>query len=150
MAVPNGQALGAALNDLLATQTRGLSRHLREATPYLTAVTYPIWAQVQKMLVASARHADLISDLLEQLQLSERPTSFESAVARFHFTDLSHLMPMLIEEKQAQVDAYRRAIDHAGGDRQITEQLNELLADVHSQLVQLQQHHKHIQDPAGV
>ena len=71
-------------------------------------------------------------------------------MARFHYTQLSHLLPMLIEEKQSQVDAYLRAIDHTGDDRQTAGQLNELLADVQGQLVRLQQHQKQVKDPAGV
>ncbi len=150
MVVLNAQMIGAALNDLLATHTRGLSRHLQEAKPYLTATTYPIWKDIQKMLAASAHHAELISHLLDQLQINERAASFELAVARFHYTQLSHLLPMLIEEKQSQVDAYLRAIDHTGDDRQTAGQLNELLADVQGQLVRLQQHQKQVKDPAGV
>jgi hypothetical protein len=149
MAVRNGQALGAALNDLLATETRGLSRHLREATPYLTAVTYPIWADVQKMLSASAHHARRLSDLLDALELGERPASFQLDVARFHYTQLSYLLPLLIEEKQSQIAAYRQAIEHAAGEPLVTDPLNELLADVQDQLVELQQHHEQIKKPTG-
>ena len=141
------QALGEELNRLLATETRGLARHLDQATPYLTADTLPVWHEVRRMLGANTDHAARISGLLASLNLPERPFPFDPAVASFHYTDLACLLPVLINEKRAQVAAYQRAIEHCGTDAKaadVSVALQRLFDDNQTQLDQLEAHRRRI------
>ena len=141
------QALGEELNRLLAMETRGLARHLDQATPYLSADTYSVWHEVRQMLSTNADHAARISGLLASLELPERPFPFDPAVANFHYTDLACLLPVLIDEQRARVTAYQRAIEHCGADAKAADTsaaLQGLLDDNQTQLDRLEAHHRRI------
>lgn len=130
----NPEALAAELNGLLATETRSLTRHLEGAPPYISAGTFRIWRQMQPIAAQSHEHAHRLSDLLATLELPELPRSFDTDVARFHYTALETLLPEIIEEKEHQVVAYRRAIEHAQGEGVVESALKELLEQNTAQL----------------
>lgn len=141
------QALSNELNRLLTTESRGLARHLGEATPYLTAATYPLWHEMQLMLGASTDHAQRISSLLFALDLPERLFPFDAVIAGFHYTDLAYLLPVLIDEKRAQGAAYQRAIGHCGTDLQAMDtasELQALLDENQAQLDRMEVQHRSI------
>ncbi len=143
----NRQALADELNLLLALEARGLANHLREATPYLTPATYPVWRDIQRMLHDSESHADRLSRLLTLIEQPEVPSSFESQVASYHYADLGFLLPLLIEDEKAQIAADQRAMAHVGGDdrsREVSDELNALLSDHQTRLDQLEAHHRHV------
>ena len=134
----NKQALADELNQLLATETRSLFRHLDEARPYLTPKTYRVWATLQQMRHVSEEHADRITVLLDTLELPPRAASFPTDVANYHFMSLPGLLPLLIHEKQSQIESYERAIEHAAGEPRVTHALESLLADNRKQLTLLE------------
>ena len=142
-------ALANELNALLATETRGQCRHLGEATPYLTPLTYAVWTDIQKMLEVTARHAQNISQIIGELNLQEHPASFAPAVATSHYMDLAYLLPLLMDEKRRQIASYQNAIEHASatgpGHSHIVSQLQSLLADNQAHLNQLERHHRNIE-----
>lgn len=134
----NAQALADELNRLLATETRSLVRHLDEAKPYLTPKTYRIWNQVEAMSHASAEHSQRLSALFEALEMVPRPIGYPAEVANYHFLTLSSLLPLLIQEKRKQIEAYSRAIDHAAGDPRVHDELAALLTENREQLRSLE------------
>ncbi len=143
----NLDAIGEELNRVLATETRGLGQHLREATPYLTASTFPVWRDIKSMLDANADHAQRLSQLLARLELTGRPASFDPSVAAYHYAELSFLLPLLIDEKRSQIAAYQRAVAHCGLDPRVTDvvtELQQLLCENQGQLDRLKSHHRKI------
>ena len=133
----NPEALDTELNDVLTTERRSLVHHLDEAKPYLTAETYRIWSDIERMIHTSHDHANRISALLEHFELPERPTSFSPQVARFHYVTVPSLLPQLIDEKQQQIEAYRRAVEHAGDEQDVCTELGALLKENEEQIAQL-------------
>lgn len=133
----NRQALADELNQLLATETRSLARHLEESPPYVTPATYRIWQSLRSLAAQSRAHAQRLSELLSTLELSERPLPFSSDVARFHYTALEVLLPELIREKNRQINAYQRALEHAHSDALVESGLSSLLEENCQQLRQL-------------
>ncbi len=140
MVVSNPAALAGELNLLLTTESHGLSDHLRQATPYLSAQTYAVWRTIEHMLGANAHHAARLSALLARNELPERPAPFAQQVAHFHFTDVQHLLGPLIDEKRTQIEAYERAIEHAGGTPDIVAELEAMLTEHRAQLEALEKH----------
>ena len=141
----DAELLGDELNFLLATETHGLVSHLCDAAPYLNTSTFAIWSDIQAMAAAGAEHARRLSLLLDQLEQPGSPSVFEPSVAQFHYTDLGHLLPLLVEEHRYQVAAYQRAIEHAGSDSPIqgvVDELADLLGDKQVELERLEQHHR--------
>jgi len=134
----NHQALADEISFLLATETRSLARHLEEAVPYLSAPTYRIWHKLKHLSQASREHAKRLSALQESLELPPRPHPFSPEVANYHYVDVAFLLPKLIDEKQSQIAAYRRAIRHAQHDEQVKAELESLLADNETQLQTLE------------
>ncbi len=135
----NARALGDELNRLLATETRTLARHLEEAPPYISPSTYRVWREIKAMAARSLDHARVLSELLMTLELPENPIPFSSDVARFHYTSVETLLPELIAEKERQVAAYRRAIEHSRGDDRVRASLQTLVDENGSQLETLKQ-----------
>lgn len=127
------QALGAALNQLLSLEAHGWTRHLNDTRPYLSPKTYPEWAHIQQMARISRDHEQRLTALMERLGVPVVPSTYESAVAGYHYVDLATLLHKLIEEKRRQIAAYERAIPLAGGDTTTVEVLQDLLADVQGQ-----------------
>ncbi len=141
----DAESLGDELNFLLATETHGLVSHLHEAAPYLNTLTFAIWPDIQGMVAASTDHARRLSLLLDQLEQPSSPSVFEPSVAQFHYTDLGHLLPLLVEEHRYQVAAYQRSIEHADSDSSIqgvVDELVGLLGDKQEELERLEQHHR--------
>ena len=141
------EALATELNRLLSTEARGLARHLENAQPYLTVATYPVWTDILSMLATNAGHARRLSEMLDRLELSERPTAYPPVVAAFHYTDLAYLLPLLVDEKRQQVSTYQRAIGQVDRDQQNEQVVTELMAllnDNQAQLEQLESHHRTI------
>jgi len=135
----SARALGDELNRLLATETRTLARHLEGAPPYISAATFRVWREIKAMAARSLDHARTLSELLLALELPEESMPFSSDVARFHDTSVETLLPELIAEKERQVAAYRRAIEHARGDDRVRATLQTLLDENLSQLETLRQ-----------
>ncbi|MCE9592202.1 MAG: hypothetical protein K8S99_16985 [Planctomycetes bacterium] len=133
----NAQALADELNVLLTTETRSLVRHLNEARPYLTPRTFPIWKKIEGMMHDNDIHAAHLNTLLEGVRITPRPVSYNSEVASYHFLTLDSLIPLLIEEKQSQVAAYQRALEHASAspaDPDLCDELSHLLTEVRGHL----------------
>lgn len=133
--MPDRTTLTAVLNELIATESRSLFRHLEEAQPYTDARTFPIWKRIQKLAHNSDGHIEVLSALLDDRELQYRPGSFSSDVANYHYTDVRALLPELIAEKEQQVAAYEQAVQHADDD--VTARLEPLLTENREQLAQL-------------
>jgi len=143
----NQPDLAAVLNTLLATESRGLARHLLSATPYLSEATFQAWGEIRRMLRASDEHARRLSQLLDRLGLAERPASFDPAVAACHFSDLAHLLDRLVDEKRRQVAAYQRALGRLGSNAEyapVDAELRAMLGENQNQLQQLEELHHRI------
>lgn len=141
----NRQVLAEDLNGLLAAESRGLAHHLHTATPYLNADTYRAWRDVKRMLETSGAHARRLSGQLESLELPERPASFAATVANYHYSDLVHLLPLLIEEKRRLVAAYERALQHIGDEpaaAAVVASLRDMLDENQSQVQALEDIHR--------
>jgi len=134
----NGSGLVQELSLLLGTETSSLANHLDEAHPHLTASTYQAWSKVQDLAHRRADHAARLTRLIASLEQTPRPAVFAQDVAHFHFMTLERLLPVLIDEKQQQLAAYRRALGHAGDNAAISSELNELLAEDEAELKELQ------------
>lgn len=126
------------LNDLLATEARSLARHAQEARPYLSPQDHCIWAQVQEASRLSHDHERKLTGLIMDMGLSPRPGAFRTELANYHFLDLPTLRLRLIQEKERQVERYRRAIEHAHDHPRLTQQLQTLLNQILDQLQQLE------------
>ncbi len=133
----NPQGLADELNDLLATETRSLARHLDEATPYLTPATYQAWNRIKHFGSLSAEHAERLSAIQAALNLPSSPRPYPVDVANYHYLKLDFLVPKLIEEKERQIAAYERALQHVAGEPDIQAELEELLAQNREQLASL-------------
>ena len=145
----NERGLADELNDLMATETRSLVRHVSgAATPYVTARTYKVWKAFGRMSELSERHAAELSALIDRLDLPPRSIPYSTDVARFHFTSIESLLPPLIEEKHKQIAAYQRAIDHARSDPALLRELEDLLGENEAQLRELQEHQAMLAAPA--
>jgi len=133
----NLETLAGELNNLLTIERRSLVHHLDEAKPYLTAKTFRIWSEIGRLAQSSQEHAGRLSALLDRFELPERPTSYSSQVARFHYLTVESLLPRIINEKQRQITAYHRVIEHAGNEQAVRAVLEALLADNRDQLDRL-------------
>jgi hypothetical protein len=134
----NTDALANELNQLLATETRSLVRHLDEAKPYLSPKTYKAWHAVQQMGHVSEEHSHQLVNLFEKIERTPKAIAYPAEVANYHFLTLESMLPLLIEQKQGQIAAYRRAIEHAAGDPRVDDELAALLAENAEQLAQLE------------
>jgi len=134
----NPTALAEELSGVLATERRGLLRHIAVATPYITARTYKLFQQVKHIAHDSVEHTQRLTDLMQGLELEPTAVPFQQDVANFHFVTLESVLPLLIEEKQSQIDAYERAIGHLGDLPEARAELESLLADNREHLKQLQ------------
>ncbi len=134
----NVEALATELNDLLVSESRSLMHHLDEARPYLTAKTFRIWTEIERLAQMSQAHARQLSALLDRLELPERPLSYAPQVANFHYLTLQSLLPQLIREKDLQIEAYRRSLEHAIEQQTIYVEIEALWQENQLQLEQLQ------------
>lgn len=137
----NVQALANELNVLLYSETRSLVRHLDEARPYLTPKNYRLWKQIEVMIHQSQDHASRINELLDGIRAVPKPVSFRSELSNLHFLTLDSLLPLIIEEKQRQLAAYQRAIEHAGTAAEsadLREELGILFTEVRAKLDELE------------
>ena len=134
----NNPALADELNLLLATETRSLFRHLDEAKPYLTARSFHAWREITAMSHTSSEHGERIVEILNRLELPQKPISFQPEVTNYHYLSLSSLMPLLIDEKSRQVAAYQRAVSRSTGISEIDEDLAAMLAENQAQLANLE------------
>ncbi|MAE62769.1 MAG: hypothetical protein CMJ18_00735 [Phycisphaeraceae bacterium] len=142
----NADGLSRALNDLMTRQTRGLGQHLREAKPYLSAATMPVWAEVRRMIDADLDQARRVSRLMERHRLAVQSGSFAQVVAAYHYMDVPHLLPLLIGEKQGQIEACRRALDccDPGADNGLADEIQTILAENEAQLEQMEGHRQRV------
>jgi hypothetical protein len=134
----NPQGLADELNELLATETRSLARHLDEAKPYLTPQTYRAWNQIKHYGQLSVRHAQRLSNLIDELKLRAGTRPYPLEVANYHFMRLDFMLPKLIEEKSRQIGAFERALTHADDDDRVVAELSDLLNENREQLAQLE------------
>lgn len=137
----NRLGLADELNDLLSSEQHSLATHLEEATPYLSPRTYKAWRRIAAVIHADTDHVARLSRLLDRLELPLRPRPRDPNVASYHFSKLETLLPLLLDEKQAHIAAYERAIQHAGtttGGEEIASELRSLLADNQRELAQLE------------
>lgn len=136
------QPLTDDLNALLATERCSLVRHLEEAPPYLSPSSFRAWCDIESMAGTSDAHAAKLSALLMQLDLHERPNTFEQNVAFLHYLDVQALLPQLLDEKKRQIAAYERAVSHAhtGASGVATAQIETLLAENRDMLRRLETH----------
>ncbi len=128
------QTLEDQLNTLLAGEVRSMIRLVDQATPYVTPQTYAQWQRIQSGLGLSREHEQRLAQLIQSRGLQVKPSVYASDVAGYHYVDLPTLTQQLANEKQRQVQAYQAAIQHAGGDDHVLGVLNELLAQIESQL----------------
>ncbi len=126
------------LSDVLATETRGMLRHVMGSTPHVTQKTYPVFVLLQKIVKAGAHHAQRVTQLFEQLELSPRTRSYNPDVANYHFVTLASVLPDIVEEKQRQIAAYERAVEHIGDNAAAAAELQALLDENREQLEQIQ------------
>lgn len=134
----NNPALADELNLLLATETRSLFRHLDEAKPYLTARSFPAWREITAMSHTSSEHGERIVEILNQLELPQKPISFQPEVTNYHYLSLPSLMPLLIDEKSRQVAAYQQVVSRSTGISEIDDDLAAMLAENQAQLTRLE------------
>ncbi len=136
----NDSGLTDELNTLLATETRSLARHVQaEARPYITPETFPIWKRLERLGRTSLAHAKRLSALIETLELPPRSIPFPTGVAGLHFMNIQRLLPDMIQEKEVQIAAYERALDHAGNCPEAQPALQSLLEENRQSLQDLQQ-----------
>src|SRR3990172_10614839 len=110
----NPRALVDELSAVLATEQRGLVRHVAAARPHVTPKTYRLFAALKRMAHDSEVHARRIAAFMQSHELEPRAVSFDTDVANFHFVTLESVLPELIAEKQRQIAAFQRAIEHVG------------------------------------
>ena len=137
----NLDVLARELNAVLHTETRSLLQHVEtEAQPYYAPADYRLWKMLRAMRHSDDEHAQRLSSLLAELELPERPGTFDLSVAGFHYVDLRTLLPKLVDEKRRQVARYERALEAAKDWRQVTVELAALLTENREQLGQLSAH----------
>lgn len=137
----NAVALGAELNGLLASTTRGMLCYVVDSTPYLTSKTFAIWAEIEAMAAAVAAHAVPLTEMLERLEIPKQPASFSTDVARFPYASLESLLPLLIDEAYRRVDVNERAVSLAADDDALHHPLALMLEENRSHLDKLQSFH---------
>ena len=125
--------LDQAINELVAIEVHGWTRHLSDTKPYLSPKTYPEWAHIQQTARISHDHEQRLAGLIQELGVSLCPSTYESNVAHYHYIDLQAILGMLIQEKRRQIAGYERAISHAGDNAAAVEVLQDLLGDVQGQ-----------------
>jgi len=125
------------LNELLAIEAHGWTRHLCDTKPYLSPSLYPEWAHIQQTARISHDHEQRLAGVMQELGVSLCTSTYQSDVAHYHYIDLQTLLGTLIQEKRRQIAAYERVIPHAG-DTAVVEVLQDLLADVQGQCELLQ------------
>ena len=132
----NAEAMGEELNELLGSATRGMLQYVGDSTPYLTPHTFAIWTGIQAVGAAVAQQGRILTDLLERLDLPVRPASFDMNVARYPFTSIESLLPLLVDEAQRRVDINERAAalaaDHDPLRRQLASMLDQNRAHLES------------------
>lgn len=131
-------ALADKLSQLLATETRSLSRHLTEATPYLTLPTYAIWVSIRHLSDKASDHAKRLSSLFDRMGVTPNSVSYNPQVANYHYMSLQRLLPELIAEKQRQVKLYEQAISLVAARPRVKDVLVELEKENLAHLAQLQ------------
>ena len=130
--------LAAALTALLASESHGRLRYAAGIDPHLTGRTCRLFAQLRRMASQGRVHAQRIAQLMEDLDIEPPPLAFGGQGASYHYVSVEALLPQLIAEKQDQVAAYRRALEHVADDAAARRQLQELLAatEAHGQELQ--------------
>lgn len=131
--------LADKLSVLLATETRSLARHLTEATPYLSLPAYAVWASLRHLSDKAVDHARRLSEIFKFLGVAPRTISYDLDVANYHYVSLERLLPVLIAQKQRQVDAYKQAVKLAAPWQEIQGVLQSLQQENLQHLQQLEQ-----------
>lgn len=134
----NPQAVIDELSAVLATEQRGLVRHIAAATPHVTAKTYKLFAALKRMAHQSADHAQRITEFMQSRELEPKAVTFSTEVANYHFVTLDSVLPELIAEKMSQIAAYQRAIENLGDLPEARTQLEALLEENRAQLTELE------------
>lgn len=108
------------LNDLLAAEQRSLLARLAETRPFLS------WAGAEqapilRQLVADQRdHQRRLTETIDALGGVPRIPTGDISSAGAHYIDIHHLLPKLLEDLRAMIDASRRATEllgnHPGGE----------------------------------
>jgi bacterioferritin (cytochrome b1) len=138
IAMYDPKVIADELSDVLATETQGLLRHIIGSAPHVTPKTYDTFTLLKKIAANSAHHARRVSRLFDALELSPRPRSFDPRVANYHFLSVASVLPAIVDEKQRQIAAYERAIDHIGDNPRYRVELQALLEENREHLQQLQ------------
>jgi hypothetical protein len=132
------QAIANELNVLLASERRSLLRHIDEAKPYVDAKTHGAWKKIQVIIKEDRHHDARLSALIDQLNLREDPGVFQQDVGHFHYMTIDRLLAEIIEDKQTQLAAYKRAIRLADREPGISGDLQTLLDENLDEMQQLQ------------
>jgi uncharacterized alpha-E superfamily protein len=135
----NLDALVDELSAVLATERRGLIRHVAASTPHVTKETYNLFAALKRMVEQSDDHARRITEFMHRRELEPKSVTFQPEVANFHFVTLESVLPELIAEKQRQIAAYERTMEHLGADLpDARAELQALLDENRQQLTKLE------------
>lgn len=138
-AMNNSDALVNELSSVLATEQRGLVCHIANATPYVSPKTYKLFVALKEMAHQGIDHAQRITQFMQRHELQPKAVTFDAQVANFHFVSLESVLPELISEKQNQIAAYQRAIEHLGDDLpDARDELQALLNENKRQLTELE------------
>lgn len=131
-------ALVNELSGILATEQCGLVSHIAASTPYVSPQTYKLFAAFKAMAKQGVDHARRITQFMQKYELQPNAVTFGVDVANYHFMDLKAMLPELVAEKQLQIAAYQRAIEHLSELPDACKELNALLEENGEQLDQLE------------
>lgn len=133
----NPDALANELSDLIATESRGLLRHIAASNPYVDEKTYKFQEAVVAVAEQSNGHIHRLTDVMESLELSPRSRTYDMDVTYQHYVTAASVADELLEEKREQIAAYERAIANVN-DAAARRELEQLLAENRNHLQQLQ------------
>lgn len=136
----NTQALAKEINALINSESRSFASHMVMSRPYVDAKTHAAWIDLKKLVDQDKHDAQTLTQLLLDHDLPEYPGTYTHNAAFFHFTDIPTLIPQVIEEANLKANAYSRCIQHARGNDDIIQTLQELLEITNTQLQNLQTH----------
>lgn len=137
-AVKDPDALANELSDLIATESRGLMRHVAGTNAFVDKKTYRLRQAIERIADHTSSHVQRITAVMEDLELSPSARTYPMEVSFHHYDSIQSMQQLLLEEKRNQIAAYERAIQHVGPAPEARAELEALLADNRSHLDQLQ------------
>lgn len=88
------------LNELLAAERRSLLPRLAEAMVFITPDSAPEWAALQRLAQEHTSDESRLARTLIDLGGNPRPLWGDVHSADFHYTDLDHVLPRVLEREQ--------------------------------------------------